>query len=68
MSGRPDSHDQTSLPFPHIAHASDQSVKASASERIREEGEDDEANGNRETDIRKKQVRLFLQDGILLYC
>ncbi|KAL8860143.1 MAG: hypothetical protein Q9178_003407 [Gyalolechia marmorata] len=56
MSGRLQSNHQTSLPVSYSGHASTHPVNTSASEKIQEEDEDDEANGNRETDIRKKQT------------
>ncbi|KAL8911539.1 MAG: hypothetical protein Q9171_003303 [Xanthocarpia ochracea] len=56
MSGHPQSNHQTSLPFSYNGHASTHPVNTSASEKIQEEDEDDEANGNRETDIKKKQT------------
>ena len=60
MSGILENHHRTSPLVTNNVHGVDENSKTGANEKILEESDDD-ANGNREADIRKKQVRSLDQ-------
>ncbi|KAL8755597.1 MAG: hypothetical protein Q9199_003534 [Rusavskia elegans] len=57
MSDHPENHEKSSSSLSNQLHDLTQHPKLSAREKIEEESDRDDANGNRDTDIRKKQVR-----------
>lgn len=57
MSDHPENHEKSSSSLSNQLNDLTQHPKLSASEKIEQESGGDDANGNRDTDIRKKQVR-----------